>query len=179
MSSNKINSTINRVILKTLSSSLQNFQLINGISSIVDENAQISDLLLNDNASDTQTLLHGCKQIIDYAVARGLATITVVNKVVDASGNVTTPASVKFNYNQSYYTTPTRSSTLTLYELDLTYFYEFNGAINIDNQYSQKTNTDLYDGVDITNAEYVSEVNKVISSMEQCANLINDIMSGL
>jgi hypothetical protein len=176
-------------MLKTIASTLQNFFLINGISSIVDEDALISDLLLADDVSDTQILLTGCKQILDFAVARGLATITSVEVgQYDASGNalvdggfdvsgVAQPASVKFNYIQSYFTTPTRSSILSLYEVDLTYFYVYDVAG--DNNYSKKTNLVLYDnGVTVSNAEYVGEINNVITSLEQCSNLINDIMSG-
>ena len=189
MSSNKINSTTNRVMLKTVGAALQNFQLINGISSIVNANAKIEDLLIADNLSDTQTLLDGCKTIFDYAIARGLASVSVIqvgqfdssgNPVVnggyDNNGNAQV-GSVKFNYDQYYSTTPSSTSSLTIYQIDLSYFFEYDATS--DNNYTKKLNVDLYDNGNISNGSYISEVNDVISSMEQCTNLINDVMSSL
>jgi hypothetical protein len=177
MSSNKINSTTNRVMLQSINASLQNFQLINGLTTIVDNNAKIKDLLLTDASGDTQLLLESCKNIFDYAIARGLATITVVG-TTDTSGNVTAP-SVNFNYNQYYSTTQTSTSTITLYEIDLTYFYKYDATPGVANSYIKKTNDDLYNGGVVTNATYIGKVNNLILSMNQCTNLISDIMSTL
>lgn len=177
MSSNQINSTTNRVMAKTVNSSLQNFQLMNGLTTIVNDNAKISDLLEADNVSDTQTLLASTKTIMDYAIARGLATIDVVDEVTDASGNITTAGSVLFNYNQNYANTPSTTTSLTLYQIDLSYFYVYDASAT--NDYAPKSNSVLYDSGNVTNATYIAEVNNVISSMGQCLSLIADIMSTL
>lgn len=189
MSSNQINSTTNRVMTKTVSSSLQNFQLMNGLTTIVNDNAKISDLLLADDESDTQTLLASSKTIMDYAIARGLATMDVVqigqynsNGDVSVDGGynvngVAQPGSVKFNYNQYYANTPSTSASITLYQIDLSYFYVYNAAAV--NDYTPKTNAVLYNSGAITNATYISEVNNVIASQGQSLSLIADIMATL
>lgn len=177
MSSNQINSTTNRVMAKTVNSSLQNFQLMNGLTTIVNDNAKISDLLEANNVSDTQTLLASTKTIMDYAIARGLATINVVDEVTDASGNIITAGSVLFNYNQNYANTPSTTTSLTLYQIDLSYFYIYDASAT--NVYVPKSNSVLYDSGNVTNATYIAEVTDVISSMGQCLSLIADIMSTL
>ena len=189
MSSNQINSTTNRVMTKTVSSSLQNFQLMNGLTTIVNDNAKISDLLLSDDDSDTQTLLDSTKTIMDYAIARGLATIDVVQVgQYDSDGNSATdggydnagnaqPASVKFNYNQYYANTPSTTASITLYQIDLSYFYVYDASAV--NDYTPKTNAVLYNSGTITNAAYIAEVNDVIASQGQCLSLIADIMATL
>lgn len=187
MSSTQINSTTNKVMTKTVSSSNQNFQLINGLTTIVDSNAKITDLLSTTTNSDTQTLLASTKTIMDYAIARGLATINVVqvgqydasgnsdaNGGYDVSGNVQA-ASILFNYNQYYANSPSTTSNLTLYQIDYTYFYVYSAtAIN---NYTPKTNLVLYNDGAITNSTYITEVNQVISSQNQCLSLIGDISS--
>ena len=177
MSSNQINTTTNRVMTKTVSSSLQNFQLMNGLTTIVNDNAKISDLLLADDDSDTHTLLDSTKTIMDYAIARGLATIDVVEEVQDDNGNITTPGSVKFNYNQYYANTPSTTASITLYQIDLSYFYVYDDSAV--NDYTPKTNAVLYNSGTITNAAYIAEVNDVIASQGQCLSLIADIMATL
>ncbi len=164
MSQNQLNSTTNRVVLKTVNASLQNFQLMNGLTTIVNSDAKIADLLRADNVSDTQTLLSSSKTIMDYAVSRGLATM-------DVSGSVT------FNYNQQYANSPTSMASLTIYSIDLSYFFEYDAAST--NLYSNKTNTDLYNNGAITNAAYIAELNNVIVQMQQCISLITDILSTL
>ena len=189
MSSNQINSTTNRVMTKTVNSSLQNFQLMNGLTTIVDDNAKISDLLEADNVSDTQTLLASTKTIMDYAIARGLATIDVVqvgqydssgNNAIDGgydSNGTAQPSSVLFNYNQNYANTPSTTTSLTLYQIDLSYFYVYDASAT--NDYAPKSNSVLYDSGNVTNATYIAEVADVITSMGQCLSLIADIMSTL
>ena len=189
MSSNQINSTTNRVMTKTVSSSLQNFQLMNSLTTIVNENAKISDLLLADADSDTQTLLASTKTIMDYAIARGLATIDVVqvgqydnagNNAVDggydSAGNAQ-PGTVLFNYNQYYAYTPSTTAIITLYQIALSYFYVYDATAV--NAYTPKTNAVLYASGAITNAAYIGEVNNVIASQGQCLSLIADIMTTL
>lgn len=173
MSSNQINSTTNRVMTKTVSSSLQNFQLMNGLTTIVNDNAKMSDLLLDDDDSDTQTLLASTKTIMDYAIARGLATITVSDETSLGAGD----GSVKFNYNQYYANTPSTTDSITLYQIDLSYFYVYDATA--ENDYTPKTNAVLYNSGAITNAAYIAEVNDVIASKGQCLNLIADIMATL
>jgi len=173
MSSNQINSTTNRVMTKTVSSSLQNFQLMNGLTTIVNDNAKISDLLLADNDSDTQTLLASTKNIMDYAIARGLATITVSDESSVGVGD----GSVKFNYNQYYANTPSTTASITLYQIDLSYFYVYDATAA--NNYTPKTNAVLYNSGNITNAAYIAEVNDVIASQGQSLSLIADIMATL
>lgn len=175
--SHQINSTTNRVMTKTVNASLQNFQLMNGLTTIVNTSAKISDLLEIDSVSDTQTLLTSTKTIMDYAIARGLANMVVVEEVTDQDGTITTPGSVKFNYNQQYSNSPSSTTSLTLYQIDLSYFYVYDNAAT--NDYTPKSNSVLYDSGSVTNAAYISQVNNVISSMGQCLSLITDIMSTL
>ncbi len=167
MSQNQINSTTNRVVLKTVNASLQNFQLMNGLTTIVDSNAKIADLLRADNDSDTQTLLTSTKTIMDYAVARGLATITS-----DTSGNVA------FNYNQQYANSPTSMASITIYSIDLSHFYKYD-PLAANYHYTNRSNTELYNSGAVTNAAYIAELNNVIVQMQQCISLITDILSTL
>ena len=172
---------------KTVNSLLQNFQIMNGLTTIVNDNAKISDLLLDDIDSDTQTILGSSKTIIDYAVARGLASIDVVkvgqynsNREEDLDGGYddngdVQPGSVKFNYNQSYANTPTTTANMALYKIDLTYFYVYDSSAV--NNYTPKSNSVLYNSGTITNAAYISEVNKVITFESQCLRLISNIMA--
>lgn len=164
MSQSQLNSTTNRVMTKTNNACLQNFQLINGLTTIVNSNAQISDLLLADNSSDIQTLLASSKTIMDYAIARGLASM-------DISG------SIVFNYNQQYSNTPSTTTSLTIYQNDLSYFYKYDALAT--NDYTPKTNNDLYSSGAVTNADFIAGVNTVISQYQQCISLITDISSTL
>ncbi len=165
MSQNQINSTTNRVVLKTVNASLQNFQLMNGLTTIVNSDAKIADLLRADVDSDTQTLLTSSKTIMDYAVARGLATM-------DVSG------SIAFNFNQQYANSPTSMASITIFSIDLSYFYKYD-PLAANYHYTNRTNTELYNSGAVTNAAYIAQVNNVIVQMQQCVGLITDILSTL
>jgi len=164
MSSNQINSTTNRVMLKTDNACLQNFQLMNGLTTIVDSNANISDLLSTTLNSDTQTLLASSKTIMDYAIARGLATM-------DVSGTI------GFNYIQQYANSPSSMASLVIFTVDLSYFYVYDPTAT--NNYTPIANSVLYgnDGATVSNAAYIAEVNSVISQFQQGISLITDILS--
>ena len=169
MSQNQINQTINRVTLKTINSSLQNFQIINGLTTVVDNNAKIADLL--DNNSDTQILLTSTKTILDYAVSRGLATMEL--QAADTNASPPLPNIVKYNFNQQYANSVSSTANLTLYQIDLSNFYDATSST----VYENKTNVELYQNGTISNATYIANVNGVISSMQTCIGLVTDIMS--
>lgn len=185
MSGNQINQTTNRVMEKTVDSCIQNFSLMNGLTTVVDTNAKIIDLLSTTSSSDTQTLLTSSKTIMDYAIARGLASVSVVqigqfdsagSDAVDGGYDLNgsaQPGSVKFNYNQQYSNTPSSTASITLYQVDLTYYYVYD--TNSTNNYTPKANSVIYNDGAITNSSYIAELNNVLQSYKDCESLIQDI----
>jgi len=182
--SNQINTTITRVTTGTLFSCINNFQLISALTTTVNYEARIIDLILPDDQSNIQTLLVSIQSILNNNVARGLASFILQpignydnngNSVIGGgynSAGVLQPNKVIYNYQLQYSSNPNVSSTLILYSIDLSYFY----TAKTSSTYGTTANSISYSN-SVTNFTYISEVSNVIMSIQQCKSLNDDYTS--
>jgi hypothetical protein len=168
-STTQINKSISRISDNTFNAALGNFNLINALTTVVDSSARITDLVLPDITSDTQTLLASIKTILDYVVSRGFASITTVL----ADSATSTANSVKYNFFLQYAVSSSSVGAITLYQIDLTDFYT---ASDNAGTFAATSNSLLYASTD-TNAYYITKVNNVINSLNTVISLNKDLTS--
>lgn len=158
------NLQINRSMARVEALLLQNWNLTDGITTIVNDDNYISDLLLADNLSDIQTFLASNKTIMDSAIDRGYTTM-------DVSGGI------YFNYDQLYNKTMNTKNTVTIYQTDLSFFYKYDASAT--NYYTPKTNVEIYNSGAVSNSTVIQSVTDVIDQTKQTINLIADIQTAI
>ena len=174
MSSTQLAKTINRVNPNALNNVLNNFNIVNSITTQVDGDGYISDLKLSDADSNIQTLLSSCQNIMNVVVARGLATYTTVKHTPSGPNNL-----VQYNYFLPYNTGTTSTLNMIMYSVNFSYFYTASGSVTNSNSttsFAVTSNTVTY-ASDIDNAEYIAQVQNVVDSLQQLLSLIADIVS--
>ena len=173
----QMQSSILSVVPTSMTSILHNFKLMNSLTTSVNQNNLITDLI--SPQSNTQTLLNSNKIIIDSLISRGYISLTTQ---VAANGNASTntqpvPNTVTLGFYLPYSSDPFNTQNMVLYTVNLSDFYT---ATNNTGSYNVTPNNIIYNqtpGSIVSNGTYIQKVGNVVSGITSLISFINNIVS--
>lgn len=167
--STQINRSITRLTDTSFNAILGNLELMNGITTVVNSAGQIADLRVQNQAdSEIQTLLAAIRTILNNNVARGYAVIQTT------LGSEPIGDLVKYIYKLKYFNSISTQADITLYEVDLKYFYAATNTSATAGTYDVATNA-TFTGTGSSDSIFISELGALITQVKQLIDLNSDI----